>query len=302
MIAGFDTMRLLWTSALLPAALLAQVELVSPLGKKLVAQADEKGLVAKADAELKNDPGNPEKIFAAARARDGIWKFSESIPLYTKGMQVAPTDFRFPRYRGHRYISTRQFDKAVRDLELARKLAPGSFDVAYHLALAHYLKGDFAKAAAEYGRCLDMVGKPESAPPLPQGVRSCAELKEDENTRVAILEWRYRALRRSGKDAEAEKLLDQVGDEMKVAENMPYYETLLMYKGMRTEKQILDPSRMSGNQFSTSGFGIANYHLLEGNKRKACELFRKIVEEPTWSAFGYIAAEAELVRGACKDE
>ncbi len=292
----------LWTLLLISLALGAQVEFVSPLGKKFEALPDKDGAVAKADAALAAQPGNPDLILAAAQARDRILKFSESIPLYGQGIKAAPGDFRFPRYRGHRYITTRKFDLAVKDLDRAKALAPGSYDVAYHLGLALYMKGDYQRAASEYARCLAMAGKPDAAPPLAQGVRHCTALSSDDNSRVALTEWLYRALRRAGKDAEAEKLLETIGDEMKVDSNETYYESLLFYKGMRTEKSLLDPSKLKGNQFATLAYAVANWQWLEGNKAKACKLYRRIIEDPAWNAFGYIAAETELARGACKDE
>jgi hypothetical protein len=48
------------------------------------------------------------------------------------------------------------------------------------------------------------------------------------------------------------------------------------------------------------GYGIANFHLVNGSTARACALLRDIVDTPTWQAFGAIAAEAELVRGACR--
>ena len=73
---------------------------------------------------------------------------------------------RLLRFRGHRYISTRRFDLAVADLEKAIALAPSSFDVAYHLGLAHYLRGEFDAAAKVYRSCLDAT----AAGPLPTGL------------------------------------------------------------------------------------------------------------------------------------
>jgi tetratricopeptide (TPR) repeat protein len=272
----------------------------TPLGKPMDPREDD-GSMAKADAALALNPDDAEKTLAAGLARDRAWRYAESIQIYTRGMKLAPADWRFPRYRGHRYLSTRQFDRAVDDLERARKLAPQSFDVAYHLGLAYYLKGQFDKAAAEYGRCLAQTGQGSGAP-LAGGGRLCAELKDDADSRIAVIEWRYRALRRAKKDEEAEKLLETVGEDWQPKENEAYYESLLFYKGMRTEKSLLDPSRMKDNRFVTVAYAVANYHLTEGNARKACPLLRKIVDDPAWNGFGYIAAETELVRGACKDE
>lgn len=274
-------------------------ELVSPLGKRLYAEADAKGAVTKADEALAKDPENLDLLLTAARARDEVWRFGESIALYTRGIGRAPDDFRFYRFRGHRYISTRQFDKAASDLEKAWKLAPSSFDVAYHLGLAYYLQGRHARAAEVYGACLAMTGS--AAPPkLPEGFRGCAEAAAEDNSRVAITEWRYRALRRAGRDGEARKLLETIDDAMKVTSNDIYYRSLLFYRGLRTEEQIFDAGKLEGNQLSTLGYALANHHWLEGRRERACQLLRRIVGERTWSAFGYIAAETELARGACR--
>jgi len=277
-----------------------QAELVSPLGKSLFAEPDAKGAVAKADAALAADPANLDLLLAAARARDELWRYSEAIQLYTRGIEKAPEDFRFYRFRGHRYISTRQFDKALPDLDKAWKLAPTSFDVAYHLGLAHYMLGRYDRAAEAYGRCLDQAGRPATGPKLPEGFRSCAESVADDNARVSITEWQYRALRRAGRAEDAKKLIESITDGMKVTTNDIYYRSLLVYRGLRTEEQVFDPTKLTGNQLPTLGYALANYHLLEGRKQKACELFRRMVEEKAWSAFGYIAAEAELVRGTCR--
>ncbi len=75
------------------------------------------------------------------------------------------------RHRGHRYITLREFDKAIADFNKAVELIEGTDDIVepdgapnaagiptstlhtniwYHLGLAHYLKGDFAAALLAY--------------------------------------------------------------------------------------------------------------------------------------------------------
>jgi tetratricopeptide (TPR) repeat protein len=276
-----------------PAVPAPAAELVSPLGRKLYAEPDTKGAIAKADEALAADPRNASLLLAAARARDEVWRYGEAIGLYTRAIEIAPDDFRGYRHRGHRYISTRQFALAAADLERAAKLAPASFDVAYHLGLVYYLQARYA-AAGVYAGCLAQTGSAK----LPEGFRSCADSAADENARVAMVEWLYRALRRAGRHAEAGKLLESIREGMKVASNETYYRSLLYYKGLRTESVILEG--LTGNQFSTLGYALANHHWIEGRLEQACALYRKIVEERTWSAFGYIAAETELARGACR--
>ncbi|MBL8218028.1 MAG: hypothetical protein JNL62_02300 [Bryobacterales bacterium] len=259
--------------------------------------AENKG--ARAEALMGKDNATAAELLEAAKIYDDLWWFSRSIPIYSEGMRKFPRDFRFPRFRGHRYISTREFGRAVEDLEKARTLAESSFDVAYHLGLAYYLRGEFGKAAEAYGRCLRMAGGSGAA--LPGGVRSCTELQEQENSRVAMSEWMYRSLRRAGKHAEAAALLDGIREGMKVTTNESYYLSLLFYKGLRKQQSILPATKSEkGNTFSTVGYGVANFHLMEGRKAQGCQLLRDIVKERAWNAFGFIAAEADLGRGVCR--
>jgi len=45
---------------------------------------------------------------------------------------------------------------------------------------------------------------------------------------------------------------------------------------------------------------VASAAGVQGQAARACAILRDIVDTPTWQAFGAIAAEAELVRGACR--
>jgi tetratricopeptide (TPR) repeat protein len=174
-------------------------------------------------------------------------------------MDEHPGDVRFPRYRGHRFISTRKFDFAIADLKRAAEIAPVSFDVSYHLGLAYYLRGDYNHAAREYQRCLTMAAqpKPQFMRGMPADWRPCQGL--DDNARVAITEWAWRANRRAGKPDEAEKLLATITDAMKVTDNQSYYRTLLLYKGLRTEVDI--PS--DANAVATASYGLGLWHWLQ---------------------------------------
>jgi len=272
-------------------------QVVSPQGKSFFAKADADGAIAKADAALAADPGNLDLLIAAARAHDVALQFDKSIPIYTRAIGVAPNDVRAYRFRGHRYISTRKFDLAIRDLEKAQSLAPSSFDVAYHLGLAYFMTGQFPAAARTYRACLDRK-TPESA--LPDGWRDCAS--HDDESRIGLSDWLYRSLRRAGRAEEAKALLDGIPEGLAVKENEAYYRALLFYKGVRTEAQALPDEAFKENTGVTVGYGLANFYLTEGNTAKACALMRRLVEdEAHWNAFGFIGAEADLARtsGPC---
>jgi tetratricopeptide (TPR) repeat protein len=248
---------------------------------------------------LANGPASADLLLAAARARDAILRFSESIPLYTRGIDDYPGDVRFLRFRGHRFISTRKFDFAVSDLKRAADMAPASFDVSYHLALAYFLRGDYNHAAREYQRCLSMAALPKPAfmKGMPADWRACYALEDD--ARIAVTEWAWRAYRRAGKPEDATKVLTPIHSQMAVKENQSYFRTLLLYKGLRTEEQVLAPP-LDGNAVATIGYGIGLWHWLDGRKDQACSAWERVVTDPNWAAFGFIAAESELSRKACK--
>jgi hypothetical protein len=70
-----------------------------------------------------------------------------------------------------------------------------------------------------------------------------------------------------------------------------------MYKGEIPADSLLNVQSTDPVQLATYGYGVANWYLYNGESERAESLFRSILEQPNWAAFGYIAAEAELARG-----
>ena len=250
-------------------------ELVSPLGTNFYSMPDEKGAVAEAEKKLAADPENLELIIALGRAQAAIWRYRDAIATYTRGIEKHPQEAMLYRHRGHRYISIRQFDKAATDLERAASLNEKSLDIWYHLGLAYYLKGEFAKAAAAYEKC--------------------PALAESDDLLIASSDWLYMTYRRLKKEAEAARVLERIMPDMKVQESRPYFARLMLYKGMKKEAEVL-PDEANDLDIATTGYGLGNWHLYNGNTARAKELFEKVVSGKHWPAFGFIAAEAELAR------
>ena len=48
----------------------------------------------------------------------------------------------------------------------------------------------------------------------------------------------------------------------------------------------------------TVGYGVANWHLVEGDRARAREILEEIAHHRVWPGFGRIAAEVELTRFA----
>ena len=291
--------------AMLPVIVfgIANVPQAPAAPKPQVVSARGKQSFAKAGAALAADPRNPDLIIAAARAHDVALQHDASIALYTRAIELSANDVRGYRFRGHRYISIRKFDLAIKDLERALVLAPSSFDVVYHLGLAYFLTARFPEAAKTYQSCLDRT-TPGTG--LPAGWRDCAALSattdRDDESRIAVSDWLYRSLRRAGRADEAKVLLSGIPDGLAIKENLAYYEALRFYRGARTEAQILREAAFKENTGVTVGYGLANFHLAEGQTAKACGLLRRLVQDDAhWNAFGFIGAEADLTRanGPC---
>jgi hypothetical protein len=68
-----------------------------------------------------------------------------------------------------------------------------------------------------------------------------------------------------------------------------------LHRGLLEEEEILDREKLQG-QWPTVAYGVAVYHILEGNQEKAVSLLQQIVDEPYWARFGHVAAEADLIR------
>ena len=247
----------------------------------------------KAEADYASDPKKAENIIWLGRRLGYLHRYHEAIDAFTKGVELYPEDARFYRFRGHRYISVRDFDKAVSDLTRGAELIRGKpdevepsgvggepstlhFNVWYHLGLAHYLRGEFGKAVEAYLECM--------------------KASEDEESKVATSDWLYMAYRRDGKTAEAAKVLEPIREGMPIKENTAYYQRLLMYKGLVKPEAVLNPEEAEPLQVATQGYGVANWYLYNGDLDHAREVLQKVVAVGYWPAFGHIAAEVELQR------
>jgi tetratricopeptide (TPR) repeat protein len=254
-------------------------EAVSLLGTKLFAQPDEKNEIAAAAEKLGADPKNIDLFIALGAVQAKFWRYREAIETYTRAIEIAPTDARLYRHRGHRYISTRQYGKAVADLSKAATLNDRDYDIWYHLGLAHYLRFDFGQAEEAYRRCM-----------------LAAQKSGSDDSIVAVSDWLYMTYRRSGRHEDAKEVLARITPEMKVKENKSYFDRLLFYKGLKKESEIVNVEKATDLEIATVGYGLGNWYLYNGDRAKAEEYFKKIVAGKYWPAFGFIAAETELAR------
>lgn len=282
------------------------VEATSLLGQPLKRPEFEKKRFAKLYRDLvaavnraKQNPSDVEKLIWVGRRMAYLWRYQESIEAYSAAIDAHPNNPRTYRHRGHRYITIRKLDLAIADLKRAAELIDGTEDeveedgmpndagiptstlhtnIWYHLGLAYYLKGDYEKALAAYKQCL-------------------AAAKNDD-MQVATLDWMYMTLRRMGEDEQAKKLLTLVDEDMQIIENHAYHRRLLMYKGKLKPDDLIseEGSESYDLDLATYGYGIGNWQWVNGDKEAAMMTFNKVIKGKYWSAFGFIAAEADLAR------
>ncbi|MFQ5822900.1 MAG: hypothetical protein ACE5JB_02470 [bacterium] len=81
--------------------------------------------LARAKTEYNQNPDDPERIIWLGRRTAYLWRYREAIEIYARGIENHPNYAKLYRHRGHRYITLREFDKAIADLEKAVILIQG---------------------------------------------------------------------------------------------------------------------------------------------------------------------------------
>lgn len=255
--------------------------------------------LAEALERYRADSNNPDSIIWLGRRQAYLGRFREAIETFSEGISKFPKDARFYRHRGHRYITVRRFDLAIKDLTVAANLIKGKpdevepdgqpnarniptstlqFNIWYHLGLAYYLTARNEPALRAYRECLKVSKNPDAL--------------------VATSHWLYMTLRRLNRDTEAAKVLEPIREEMDIIENTGYYRLLLMYKGLVPPETLLAEALKQESSAASHSvlYGIGNWHLYNGRRAEALKIFRRMLDGEQWTSFGYIAAEVDVQR------
>lgn len=274
-----------------------EYEAISLLGDTLYASDPSEELIARfteKDSAYKANPGLENLIwYGRFIAYQG--KYREAIRLYSEGLQKFPNESRILRHRGHRYISVREFEKAIADLSKAAELIQGKENmieqdgmpnaqgipvstmhgnIYYHLGLAHYLNGDMKAALEAYDKCLNTSHNADNV--------------------VSATHWLYMISRKLGDEELADSYLQRIQMEMNVIENHSYHNACLFYKGEKSMEEVYDPSSEDSPSNSAVKYAVGNWLLYNGRTEEALEVLTDITSGPDWASFGFIAAEADL--------
>lgn len=261
--------------ALAPLCLLqasaAPVEYRSPAGIEYRAQSDT-GAIARAESALAADPSNVDKVIALGVAQSGVRQYREAIETFTRGLKIASNKALLYRWRGHRYLSTRQFDRALDDLTRGSRLDSTIYGIWYHLGIVRFVRRDFAGAADAFTRALPIA--------------------PDSGERAGATDWLWMSLSRAGRRAEARSLLERHPD-VPAAGNA-YAARLRLYRGQVSPDSVLTAADTSDIQVATLSYGIGDWYLVRGDTAQARKWFERSVGSGGWPAFGFIVSEVEL--------
>jgi len=249
------------------------VEYRSPAGVEYRAQRDT-GAIARAESALAANPKSVDLIIQLGIAQSGVRQYREAIKTFTRGIAIAPQNALLYRWRGHRYLSTRQFDRAMDDLTKGSRLDSTIYGIWYHLGIVHYARGDFAGAAAAFTRALP--GAPDSA------------------ERAGATDWLWMSLSRAGRAADAKALLDSRPDSIPAGN--AYAQRLRLYRGEIGPDSVITAADTSDIAVATLSYGVGNWYLVQGDTSRARKWFERSVRSGGWPAFGFIVSELELRR------
>jgi tetratricopeptide (TPR) repeat protein len=249
------------------------VQYKSPAGVEYKALVDT-GPVARAQAALASDPKNVDKIIALGVAQSGARQFREAIETFTRGLAIAPNNAMLYRWRGHRYLSVREFDKAMADLTKGFGIDSMNYGILYHLGIVRFVRGDFRGAADAFRRAQPIA--PEAG-----------EL-------AGSTDWLWMSLSRAGRSVEAKAMLDRRPDSLPI--NNAYKQRLKLYRGEIGPDAVITPADTADVQAATLNFGIGNWYLVRGDTARAKQFFERSIKSGGWPGFGFIMSEVELKR------
>tara|TARA_R110002073_G_scaffold14554_2_gene59365 strand:+ start:45788 stop:46723 length:936 start_codon:yes stop_codon:yes gene_type:complete len=251
--------------------------------------------LAKADYLL--DTQSADAIIWYGRRTAYTGQYQKAITIFTEGIEKHPEDARMYRHRGHRYITTRQYDKAIADFEKAVTLIKDKEDIVepdglpnakniplstlhgniwYHLGLTYYLKNDMPNALRAYSNRTVTEKYPDNA--------------------VSGGYWLYMIQRRLGNAEEANASIATIIKDMDIIENMSYHTMCLLYKGLLTESDIASDA-IGTSSSDVLSYGLGNWTLYEKqDAAKAKEHYKRLLADGSKFSFAYLAAESDWKR------
>lgn len=273
-----------------------------PLPEKVIAnsaiRAEFEQKLELAKVQFDQNPDSLDLIIWYGRRLAYMGQHEEAIKVYSQGIKKFPEAYQLRRHRGHRYLTTRQIDKAIIDFGEAVSLSldqpnaiepdglPNAlniplgndkFNIWYHFGLAHYLNGRYDRALEAY--------------------RQCMTFSDNDDLKAATSYWLYMSAVKAGSNTIAERTLQEISTSWEMIENEAYMDLLLLFKGIMSPEVILEKADAKDSTLNpTYGYGLGFHYLNMDEPEAAYDVFQRALAGPGWESFGYIASEAEVAR------
>lgn len=216
-------------------------------------------------------------------------RFDEAIDVFTAGLGKFPDSYKLLRFRGRKYARTRQFELAIADYRRGVELMQGIEDsyepdgivnernqfLGSYRGNMHYYLGQTLWAVGDYAGTLQGMERSISEP-----------LVQNPDHMVATTYWRYLALRKLGRTAEANELVRKIPRDLQLLENDGYYD------GVKFMQGALDAKTVIAKGDAISSFAVAMDQHFRGQHVEAERMWTDII---TKTPQGFWPAETELL-------
>ncbi len=277
-----------------------EYQAISQLGDTLYSKPPSENMLQQYEekkAAYESNPNHLDNLIWYGRFTAYTGDYRKAIQIYSEALQKFPNESRLLRHRGHRYISVREFGKAIEDLEKAVALIEGTENkieedglpnqynipvstqhgnIYYHLGLAYYLNRNLPKALEAYKKCLSLSHNPDNV--------------------VSATHWIYMIQRRMARNQAAQNYLKIIKPDMKVLENTSYHKACLFYKGDLELEDIYPTTGENNPSNSALKYAVGNWYWYSGKTEQAEGIYRTLLSSDDWASFGYIAAETDLAK------
>lgn len=255
-----------------------------------------------AKAAYEKESKNADAIIWYGRRTAYLGRYQDAINIFSEGIEKHPEDARMYRHRGHRYITTRQYEKAIADFKKAVTLIHGTEDIVepdglpndrniplstlhgniwYHLGLAFYLQNDIENALIAYSN------------------RTVTEKYPD--NLVSGGYWLYMINRRLDEVDDANASIANVTKDLDIIENMSYHQMCLFFKGLLSEEEIANQT-LGTSSSDVLAYGLGNWYLYEKqDSLKAKAIYERLLEKGNRYSFAYLVAESDYKRLFAED-
>ncbi len=275
-------------------------EAISFSGKPLFAKEAEPAALAKSDSTIKTilSKGDltEDDFVEIGKHYVATNRYKLAVSNYSEGLEKFPNSYKLLRNRGHRYITLRKLNEAIRDLEKAEELIPAvgeemeygldgkptatlRHQIHYHIGVFQFLKKDYIKAAIAFEKALAAADNSKNA--------------------VGASDWLYNCYMRIGRKDKADELLKPITPDYVEDKDQAYFRRVLFYKGLIRADELIDvtmPSEKMSIQDVTKLYGLANWYKYQGNSEKSTELYKLVLQSDGWPGFAYAAAEKEMIQ------